>query len=200
MTTEGFDELDAKLERLAGIVDIIEEDVAPEVVNHMRNTAIAMVRDVWSAIDTGALMNSITGSAQIIVRPDDVTVEMGITSSSDHLRYVEFGTGAKGSAEYTSPETGETYASEGVSFQSEKAMWFQHNPDYQGVFGKNNDPRHLAALEAREGFGVDRITTGFEEWIPRYAQTPRPIMRPALYDNLPYVEDLIIEKVKEAFA
>ena len=173
--------LDAKLERLAAMADVIEEELAPQICNLMRNTAIAMVTNVWGAVDTGALRNSIEGVQQLILREDDATVEMGITATSDHLRYVEFGTGAKGSATYTSPTTGESYTAEGVTFQADKAMWFQHNPDYQGVFGENNDPN------------------GVNEWIPRFAQHPRPIMRPALYDNLPYVRDMMESAMTEGF-
>lgn len=176
-----LEELDAKLERLEQMADVIEKELAPQICNEMRNTAIAMVTNVWSAVDTGALRNSIEGVQQLVIRDDDATVEMGITATSDHLRYVEFGTGSRGSNIYDSPTTGQSYVAEGVTFQTEKSMWFQHNPDYEGDFGQNNDPN------------------GVNEWIPRYAQHPRPIMRPALYDNLPFFKELIESAMTEGF-
>lgn len=176
-----FETVETKLARLEDIADVIEKDVAPKVCNRMRNTAVGMVTRVWSAVDTGALRNSIEGASEVIIREDDVTVEFGITSSSDHLRYVEFGTGSKGSNVYDSPAGG-SYTAEGVTFQEDLDMWFQHNPDYNGDFGKNNDP------------------SGVREWIPRFAQTPRPIMRPALYDNIPWIKDQLKKKLTEDFA
>ncbi len=179
---DDFESLDEKLSRLEAMADTIEKDIAPQVCNRMRNTAVGMVTRVWGAVDTGALRNSIQGVQQIVMREDDVTVEMGITATSDHLRYVEFGTGSKGSNVYTSPQTGESYTAEGVTFQSQKTHWFQHNPDYKGEFGKNNDPN------------------GIKEWIPRFAQTPRPIMRPALYDNIPWIKKKLKQILTEEFA
>lgn len=178
--TEGFKDLDDKLAYLIGISDKIEQEIAPAINNIMRDYAVQMCTNVWSAVDTGALRNSIQGATQFVMREDDVTVEMGITATSDHLKYVEFGTGIHGSAEYTSPATGETHTSEGVTFK-DKAKWYQHNPDYHGDFRKNNDPN------------------GVEEWIPRYSQHPRPIMRPALYDNVEVIKDVLQGACTEVF-
>ena len=193
MTTDGFDELDAKLEALANIADVIEHDVAPKVNEVMRNYAIEMVTRVRGAVNTGALSNSIQGVSQIVIREDDTTVEMGISATSDHLNYVEFGTGIHGSATYTDVE-GESHTAEGVTFQP-KAMWYQHNPEYQGDFGKNNDPRKAVS----DGFSVGAAADSYEEWIPRYSQHPRPIMRPALYDNIGVIEDIMSEAIGEVF-
>jgi len=193
MTTDGFDELDAKLEALANIADVIEHDVAPKVNEVMRNYAIEMVTRVRGAASTGALRNSIQGVNQIVIREDDTTVEMGISATSDHLNYVEFGTGIHGSATYTDVEGG-THTAEGVTFKP-KAMWYQHNPEYQGDFGKNNDPRKTISFGGKES----EENPLYREWIPRYSQHPRPIMRPALYDNIGVIEDIMSEAIGEVF-
>jgi HK97 gp10 family phage protein len=185
---DGFDSLDEKLKELAMIADVVETDAAPRITNLMRNTAVDLLTKLWGAVDTGALRNSVEGSVDIVMRETDARIDIGITASSDHLKYVEFGTGNKGSAVFTAKETGETYVSEGVTFKP-KDRWFQHNPDYQGEFGKNNDPR--------KGFQVD---AGVEEWIPRFAQAPRPFMRPALYENIPEVKNILEETVGRVFS
>lgn len=177
MTT--FDELDDKLERLVNIADKIEKKVAPQICNEMRNVAVAMI-SYQGAVDTGALRSSVQGASDIILREDDVTVSMGISTRMEYAKYIEFGTGTAGSAEYSSPVTGETYAADGVTF-SPKSRWYQHNPKYNGEFGKNNDP------------------SGVGEWIPRYAQHPRPFMRPALYDNIPRAKEILTGALKEEF-
>jgi len=177
MTT--FEELDAKLARLAKVADRVEKKVAPEICNEMRNVAVAMIT-YQQAVDTGALRSSVEGASDIILREDDVTVSMGITTRMDYAKYIEFGTGTKGSADYTSPVTGETYTAEGVTF-SPKSRWYQHNPKYNGDFGKDNDP------SARE-------------WIPRFAQHPRQFMRPALYDNIPRAKEILADVLGEDFA
>lgn len=178
MTT--FSELDDKLERLIGISDRIEKEVAPQVTQHMRNTAVAMI-DRHHAVDTGALKGSVMGASDILIREDDVTVTMGIQTRMEYAKYIEFGTGNKGSAQYDSPMTGESHTSDGVVFKPID-RWWQHNPDYHGEFKMNNDPN------------------GVEEWIPRFAQHPRPFMRPALYDNVPWFEKKLKDALTEDFA
>jgi len=177
MTT--FDELDQKLLDLIHVSDKIEQKVAPEITNIMRNTAVAMI-DYHQAVDTGALRNSVQGAADIIIREDEATVSMGIVTRMEYAKFIEFGTGANGSAEYESV-TGESYTSD-VSFQTEKQRWYQHNPEYAGEPGRNNDPN------------------GRIEFIPRYAQHPRPFMRPALYDNVPVFEDRLKAVLTEDLA
>jgi len=179
---DGFDSVDEKLAYLVNIADTIEKDIAPAINNIMRDYAVQMVTNVWGAVDTGALRNSIQGAVQFVMREDDTTVEMGITATSDHLKYIEFGTGANGDATYTSPVTGESFTAEGVTFQEDKAFWFQHNPDYKGEFRKGNDPN------------------GVPEWIMRFAQHPRPIMRPALYDNVEIIKEVLEGGITEVFA
>jgi len=192
MTT--FDELDQKLLGLIHVSDRIEKEVAPEIRNQMRNTAVAMI-DYHHAIDTGALRNSITGASDILIREDDLTLLIGIQTRMEYAKYVEYGTGNKGSAEYDSPETGESYSSDGVTFKP-LDKWFQPNPDYRGDPGKNNDPRRMAL----KGFSVGAVNNTYEEYILRFAQHPRPFMRPALYDNVPFFKDLLEEKLSEDFA
>lgn len=191
--TEGFDELDDKLGMLADMADIIEKDVAPGITEAMRDYAVDMVTKIWGAVDTGALRNSIESSSQFVMKDGDAAVEMGISATSDHINYIEFGTGIHGSATYTDVEGG-THTAEGVSFKPIE-RWYQHNPEYQGDFGKNNDPRRALY----DGFSVGASADTVEEWIPRYSQHPRPIMRPALYDNIPVFEDMIAGKLGGIF-
>ena len=179
MNSDDWDRLDEKLASLEDIADTIEESVAPQICEIMRNYALSRldekVYDNNSNPVTGNLRNSVETSQDIIIREGRSSVIMGIESSAEYAKYIEFGTGVKGSAEY------DGHTSEGVTF-SPKAFWFQHNPDYKGEFGENNDP------------------SGAREWIKRYAQHPRPFMRPALYDNVGLFADIIAENVKEVFS
>jgi len=175
--TDDWNELDSKLSDLENMADIIEDSVAPQICEVMRNYALdrlnEKVYDRNSRRTTGNLMNSIISAQDIIIREGETSVSMGIASSADYAKYIEFGTGIKGSADYNG------HTSEGVTF-SPKARWFQHNPDYNGDFGKDNDPEH-------------------PEWIMRFAQHPRPFMRPALYDNEGIFKDILKENLTEVF-
>lgn len=186
--TDDFDQLDKKLAMFEEMADTIEESVAPQICEIMRSYALdrlaEKVYDGNSNPVTGNLQNSVETAGDIVIREGQTTVRMGIQTSADYAKYIEFGTGIHGSNDYNG------HISEGVTFKN-KERWFQHNPDYQGEFGKNNDPRHLEALRRRQGFGTDDIITGYEEWIPRYSQHPRPFMRPALYDNVELFKDII---------
>ena len=193
MTT--FSELDEKLQRLARVSERIEEEgLTGKITNQMRNTAVAMI-NLHHAVDTGALRSSVEGASDIIVREDDVTLNIGIQTRMEYAKYIEFGTGIKGSAEFSSALTGQNYVSDGVTFK-DKAFWYQRNPDYQGEPGKNNDPRRIAM----QGFSVGAAANQYNEYIKRYAQPPRPFMRPALYDNVPYFKKLLKETLSEDFA
>ena len=175
--TDDWDRLDEKLSMLEGMSDIIEESVAPQICEIMRNYAVgrldAVVYDSNPNPVTGNLRNSVETSEDIIIREGKTSVIMGIQTSADYAKYIEFGTGTKGSADYNG------HTSEGVTFSS-KDRWFQHNPDYNGDFGENNDPEH-------------------REWIMRFAQNPRPFMRPALYDNVGLFADVISGEIKGVF-
>lgn len=193
MTT--FSELDEKLQRLARVSERIEEEgLTGKITNQMRNTAVAMI-NLHHAVDTGALRSSVEGASDIIVREDDVTLNIGIQTRMEYAKYIEFGTGTKGSAEFSSALTGQNYVSDGVTFKN-KAFWYQRNPDYQGEPGKNNDPRRVITF----GGVTSEVNSRYNEFIKRYAQPPRPFMRPALYDNIPYFKKILKETLSEDFA
>lgn len=117
---DDWDKLDAKLEALQNIADDIEHKAAPEICSMMRNYALdrldAQVYDNNSRSVTGKLRNSVRGASDIIVRKNDAAVVMGIDSTAEYAKYVEFGTGPKGSAVYKG------HLSEGVTFTS-KERW-----------------------------------------------------------------------------
>lgn len=175
--SDDWERLDRKLASLDGMADIIEQSAAPQICEVMRNYALdrldEKVYDGNSNRVTGNLRNSVETASDIIVRSGGTTVTMGIETSAHYAKYVEFGTGVKGSADY------DGHVSEGVVF-SPKAMWFQHNPEYRGEFGQDNDPEN-------------------EEWIRRFAQHPRPFMRPALYDNVGLFADIIAGEIAGVF-
>jgi len=175
---DDWDRLDQKLASLDGMADIIEQSAAPQICEVMRNYAVdrldEKVYDGNARAVTGNLRNSVETAEDIIVRASGTSVVMGIQTSAHYAKYIEFGTGVKGSADYNG------HTSEGVTF-SPKAMWFQHNPEYKGEFGEDNDP------------------SGEAEWIRRYAQHPRPFMRPALYDNVGLFADIIAGEIAGVF-
>ena len=192
--TDDWDRLDQKLAQLEGMADVIEDTAAPQICEVMRSYALdrldAQVYDANSNPVTGNLRNSVETSEDIIVREGRTSVVMGIQTSADYAKYIEFGTGVKGSAEYAG------HVSEGVTFKPIE-RWWQHNPEYQGEFGKNNDPRRMAV----KGFQVDANadTSRYNEWIPRFSQHPRPFMRPALYDNVGLFADIIAGEITGVF-
>lgn len=178
--TDDFDQLDKKLAMFEEMADTIEESVAPQICEIMRNYALdrlaEKVYDGNSNPVTGNLQNSVETAGDIVIREGQTTVRMGIQTSADYAKYIEFGTGIHGSNDYNG------HISEGVTFKN-KEKWYQYNPDYQGDPGKNNDPRNV------EAFGETLITV--PEFIVRYSQHPRPFMRPALYDNVELFKDII---------
>ncbi len=181
MTSDAdFQRIDKKLEKLTKMADRIEEDVAPAICEAMRMYAVERI-EALGAVDTGRLKNSVETAEDIIIREDDVTVAMGIETSVEYAKYIEFGTGSKGSNEWKG------HVSEGVTFTS-KEKWVTYNPDYQGDPGKNNDPRN------NEVFGEEFV---IPEFITRYPQEARPFLRPALYDNTELWKDLISGEIQE---
>ena len=185
--TDDFDKLDSKLARFEQLADHIETMVAPQICEVMRTYALdrldEKVYDNNPNPVTGNLRNSVETAEDIIIREGQTTVRMGIESSAEYAKYIEFGTGVKGSNEYNG------HISEGVTF-SPKEKWYQYNPDYQGDPGKNNDPRNV------EAFG-EKMT--IPEFIVRYSQHPRPFMRPALYDNVDVFKDILAGELTEVF-
>lgn len=173
--TDDWDSLDDKLGRFEDMADLIESERAGMVCEVMRTVAVNLITD-QHAVDTGRLRASVgADNNEIIVRGSKTSVTMGIDCPVEYGIFIEYGTGPKGDPAI--PHTS-------------KEKWYQHNPDYQGEPGKNNDPRNV------EAFGQ---TFTIPEFIVRYAQHPRPFMRPALYNNIDVYKDILEGVVTEVF-
>lgn len=172
MTSMSIDDLDSRMERLEHLADIVEE-VGPMICQTMRAHAVSNV-----PVDTGALKNSVASKdGDILIRHGDAEVIIGIETRMEYAKYVEFGTGTKGSADYNG------HVSPGITF-SPKSAWYQY--DLRGVSSRDLRRHGLDGTEK-------------DARILRFARKPRPFMRPALYDNIEKFKRIVEEAIsKEA--
>lgn len=102
---EGYEGLSKKLETLSKMADIVERDLAPELSNVMRVTAVRRLSQPSGlknkpAVDTGTLRNSIQSkSAEFVLRTSDTSVECGIETAVEYAPFIEYGTGPLGDPE-----------------------------------------------------------------------------------------------------
>ena len=122
---QDFKRLDDLFKDKSEIADKIVRS-GPDICDIMRTTAIMRLEQlVYSTPEswyrrTHNLAQSVMDSGgDIIARPDDSTVIVGITASADYAKYIEFGTGANGSNEY------DGHISEGVTFKDKKSWMFK---------------------------------------------------------------------------
>ena len=122
--TDDWASLDAKLEKLGRTADIIEKDVAPQICQVMREYAgWALRAQVYSRPEgwykrARNLEQSVIGAQNIVERDGDTMVSIGIETSAEYAKYIEYGTGPNGSAEY------DGHVSEGVTFSNRKSWLF----------------------------------------------------------------------------
>jgi len=140
MTEDDFNRLDAKLEEFGKLADLIEDEIAPQICQDMRDKAgYALKVQVYSRPEswyrrTRNLEQSIMAAPDIIEREGDTKVAMGIETSADYAKYIEYGTGPRGSADYDGHE------SEGVTF-SNRMSWLFIDDDGEVRLGKSQAPR-----------------------------------------------------------
>lgn len=102
---EGYEGLSKKLETLSKMADIVERDLAPELSNVMRVTAVRRLSQPSGlknkpAVDTGTLRNSIQSKgAEFVLRTSETTVECGIQTAVEYAPFIEYGTGPLGDPE-----------------------------------------------------------------------------------------------------
>lgn len=109
---DGFEELDRKLAVLSKMADIVERDIAPEVCQVMRTTAVRRLSEPSGlkskpAVDSGNLRDSLTEkNPEFVIRTSDTTVECGIQTAVPYAQFIEYGTGPLGDPEvpHTSKE------------------------------------------------------------------------------------------------
>ena len=140
MTEDGFAKLDAKLADFGKMADVIEHEIAPEICQDMREKAgYALKVQVYSRPEswyrrTRNLEQSVMAAPNIIERDGETKVAMGIETSAEYAKYIEFGTGPRGSAEYDGHE------SEGVTFKN-RMSWLFEDLDGEIRIGKSQEPR-----------------------------------------------------------
>lgn len=160
----GLKDVQRTLQSLADIEDTFL-DHADEICEVMREDALSAIQEN-KAVDTGELRNSVKTKDADFTEKGQGTVSIGIHTKAKHAIFIEYGTGPLGDPAI--PHTS-------------KKIWFQHNPDYNPLYGSG------------DAYGRDR------EWIPRYPQRPRPFMRPALYENREVFKAMMEGYIKEVF-
>lgn len=89
---EGMDDLLGKFEDyIPELEKKLTDEIAPQVVQVMRSLAVKDVR-----VDTGHLRQSLQDGKALIGKEGEHQVFMGISTSVEYARYVEYGTGNKG--------------------------------------------------------------------------------------------------------
>lgn len=137
---DGIEEIDRKMLAMAHVGDIIEQEIAPQICENMRETAGWHLKaNVYSKPEgwykrTRNLEQSVIGAPNIIERNGEARVAMGIECTAEYAKYVEFGTGPKGSAEY------DGHVSEGVTFGGRMA-WMFEDEDGEIRLAKAQEPR-----------------------------------------------------------
>lgn len=124
LAVKNGDDLGKKLTSLVDIADYIEDEVAGQICEAMRNTAVNKITD-QGAVDTGALRQSIITAQDIIEREGEDVVSAGIKTDIPYAIFIEYGTGPKGDPAI--PHTS-------------KRIWFQQNPDYDALYPEG-DPQ-----------------------------------------------------------
>lgn len=102
---EGYGALRKKLLVLSKMADIVEDEVAPQICQVMRKTAVRRLSQPSGlkpkpAVDTGTLRNSIQGKgAEFVLRTSETSVECGIETAVEYAPFIEYGTGPLGDPE-----------------------------------------------------------------------------------------------------